>query len=145
MTKGAFRVMDSDFHTIEPLDLWDRHLDERYRGSAPSFERLPGGGDLQRMIRVGDLQIGELALKPGPVNGHHVHDSDVEPFWAAVEDLGVAVGFHPTGVSSLRDNVVRHLLGHPAHEVIAPSIHNPLEHMLTFASLTAGGVLERHP
>ena len=33
--KQGFRVMDSDFHLMEPDDLWDRYLAEPWRAQAP--------------------------------------------------------------------------------------------------------------
>ncbi len=35
MSKGGFRVLDSDLHVIEPSDLYDRYLDPAYRDRTP--------------------------------------------------------------------------------------------------------------
>src|SRR5204862_7480249 len=61
------------------------------------------------------------------------------------EELEVPVGFHPTGQASLRDDIARRYLDHPNGRVIGAAARNPVELMLAFASLAAGGVLERHP
>lgn len=267
MAKRGFRVMDSDLHTMEPDDLWERHLEEPFRRWAPTFHRAPDGAPNQPTIRIGELTIGELTTRPAtrraaadlhrrtfakhphnaramargydavshleamdiegidvavlygtrgrqvlmhddldpalaaalarahndwtyaycqadparlrfaaqvafhdvqaavaearravrelgavavvgnpnPVNGRHVHDPCFEPLWDAVEELGVPVGFHPTGISSLRDDIARRFLDHPAGRVIGTAARNPVELMLAFASLAAGGVFERHP
>ena len=55
------------------------------------------------------------------------------------------VGFHPTGQSSLRDDIARRYLDHPNGRVIGVAGRNPVELMFAFASMAAGGVLERHP
>jgi uncharacterized protein len=37
MSLRGFLIMDSDLHLMEPLDLWDRYLDEPYRANPPRF------------------------------------------------------------------------------------------------------------
>jgi predicted TIM-barrel fold metal-dependent hydrolase len=82
---------------------------------------------------------------PNPIHGRHVHDPELEPLWSAIEELGVPVGFHPTGQSSLRDDIARRYLDTPNGRVIGVSGRNPIELMMAFGSMAAGGVLERHP
>ncbi|HZF03776.1 MAG TPA: amidohydrolase family protein, partial [Patescibacteria group bacterium] len=73
------------------------------------------------------------------------HDPALEPLWAAIEELGVPIGFHPTGQASLRDDIARRYLDTPNGRVIGVAGRNPVELMFAFASMAAGGVLERHP
>jgi predicted TIM-barrel fold metal-dependent hydrolase len=91
-------------------------------------------------------QLGAVAIigNPNPINGRHIHDVYFEPLWTCVEELGVPVGFHPTGVWSLRDNIARRFFGHPNAATLGIASHNPVESMLGLASLAVGGVLERH-
>jgi len=267
MAKRGFRIMDSDLHTMEPDDLWEKYLDEPFRKAAPTFtrggERAPNqptiqvaghtigemsvrptsaavGADLHRRsvakhphnevamarhydaeshltamdiegIDVGVLygtrgrqvlmhddldprvaaalarahnnwtrdycainperlkfaaqvafhdvpsavvearravrELGAVAVigNPNPINGRHIHDPEFEPLWDAIEELGVPVGFHPTGQSSLRDDIGRRMLDHPNGRLIGSAARNPMELMLAFGSLAASGVLERHP
>jgi len=267
MAKHGFMVMDSDLHTMEPDDFWLRYLEEPFGRSAPTFARVPGGPPNQPTIRIGNLAIGEMTLRPksvasaadlhrrafarhphyevaaargydaeshlramdiegidvavlygtrgrqvlmhdeldselaaalarahnnwtrdycaaspdrlkfaaqiafhevglaiqearravreldavavignpNPVNGRHIHDLYFEPLWDAIEELDVPVGFHPTGISSLRDDIARRFLDHPNGRAIGTAARNPMELMLAFASLAAGGVLDRHP
>ena len=35
MVHGAFKVLDSDIHIIEPPDLWQRYIDPAFRDRAP--------------------------------------------------------------------------------------------------------------
>ena len=35
MAKNGFLVFDSDMHIMEPPDLWQRYIDERYKSAAP--------------------------------------------------------------------------------------------------------------
>lgn len=92
-------------------------------------------------------ELGAVAIigNPNPINGRHIHDLYFEPLWDTIEELGVPIGFHPTGVWSLRDDIAQRFLGHPNGTTIAIAAHNPVEVMLAVASLTVGGVLERHP
>ncbi len=82
---------------------------------------------------------------PNPVNGLHLHDEAVEPLWNELERLNVPIGFHPTGNSSLRDDVGRRFVGHNNYQPIAHAARGPMELMMAMASMTTGGVLERHP
>jgi predicted TIM-barrel fold metal-dependent hydrolase len=92
-------------------------------------------------------ELGAVAVigNPNPVAGRHIHDAEFEPLWDVIEELEVPVGFHPTGQSSLRDDIARRYLDHPNGRVIGVAGRNPMELMLAFASFAAGGVLERHP
>jgi uncharacterized protein len=265
--KHGFRVMDSDLHTMEPDGLWERYLDEPFKAFAPRFVRGSATAPNQPLIRLGDLEIGEMSKRPhtavvgqdlqrrafarhahyevahaqgydpashvqamdiegidvavlygtrgrqvlmhddlapelatalarahnswtrdfcayapdrlrfaaqvafhdvpgairearravrdlgavavignpNPVNGRHVHDPVMEPLWDAIEELGVPVGFHPTGQSSLRDDIAQRYLDTPNGRVIGAAGRNPVELMMAFGSMAAGGVLERHP
>jgi predicted TIM-barrel fold metal-dependent hydrolase len=265
--KNGFKVLDSDLHTMEPDGLWEKYLDEPFKKFAPRFTRGTDAAPNQPVIKVGDLEIGEMSRRPrtavvgkdlqrrafarhphyevaqargydaeshlqamdiegidvaviygtrgrqvlmhddldpavaaalarahnswtheycqrdprrlkfaaqvafhdvpaavtearravrelgavavignpNPVRGRHVHDPALEPLWAAIEELGVPVGFHPTGHSSLRDDLARRYLDTPNGRVIGVAGRNPVELMMAFASMAAGGVLERHP
>jgi predicted TIM-barrel fold metal-dependent hydrolase len=92
-------------------------------------------------------ELGAVAIigTPNPVNGRHLHDDDREPLWDALERLDVPIGFHPTGNTALRDDAGRRYVGHANFQPIAHAIRNPVELMSALASLTTGGVLDRHP
>jgi predicted TIM-barrel fold metal-dependent hydrolase len=92
-------------------------------------------------------ELGAIAVigNPNPINGRHIHDPSFEPLWSTIEELGVPVGFHPTGQSSLKDDIARRYLDTPNGRVIGVAGRNPVELMYAFGSMAAGGVLERHP
>ena len=92
-------------------------------------------------------ELGAVAVigTPNPVNGRHLHDEACEPLWSALETLDVPIGFHPTGNSSLKDDAARRYVGHANFFPIAHAIRNPVELMGAIASMTSGGILERHP
>jgi predicted TIM-barrel fold metal-dependent hydrolase len=109
-----------------------------------AFHDVAGAvAEARRAVR----ELGAVAVigNPNPINGRHVHDPALEPLWDAIEELGVPVGFHPTGQSSLRDDIARRYLDTPNGRVIGVAGRNPVELMMCFGSLAAGGVLERHP
>ena len=56
--------MDSDLHTMEPDDLWVRYLDEPFKSFAPTFSRRTENASNQPLIRIGDLEIGEMSKRP---------------------------------------------------------------------------------
>ena len=233
----SLRVLDADMHTMEPDDLWVRHLEPRFHARLPvsSQRRPPPPGQRQRhphyraasaagydasshleamaiegievavlygtrgrhvqmrddldpeyadalaraqndwthafcsldprrlrfaaqiayhdvdlAVREVERAVGELGAvavtgNPSPVNGRHIHDPCFEPLWQAIERLGVPVCFHPTGVWTLREDVGHRFIGHAGMHMISNAARNPMELMLAFASLVAGGVLERHP
>jgi uncharacterized protein len=92
-------------------------------------------------------ELGAVAVigTPNPVNGQHLHDEACEPLWDTLEQLDVPIGFHPTGNTALKDDAGRRYVGHANFHPIAHAIRNPVELMGAIASLTTGGVLERHP
>jgi len=92
-------------------------------------------------------ELGAVAVigTPNPVNGQHLHDDACEPLWEALEELDVPIGFHPTGNSSLKDDMGQRYVGHANFFPIAHAIRNPVELMGAMASMTTGGILERHP
>ena len=121
------------------------HNPERLRFAAqlPFHDAKLAAQEARRAVR--ELSAVAVIGNPNPINGHHVHDPEFEVLWDTLEELGVPVGFHPTGQSSLRDDIARRVLDHPNGRLIGSAARNPVELMLTFGSLAAGGVLERHP
>jgi uncharacterized protein len=94
---------------------------------------------------VEELDAVAVIGTPNPVNGRHLHDDSCEPLWDELERLDVPIGFHPTGNTSLKDDAGRRYVGHVNFHPIAHAIRNPVELMGAIASMTTGGVLERHP
>ncbi|MFI5375493.1 MAG: amidohydrolase family protein [Candidatus Rokuibacteriota bacterium] len=109
-----------------------------------AFHDVPSAvAEARRAVR----ELGAVAVigTPNPIHGRHVHDPEMEPLWTAIEELGVPVGWKPTGQSSLRDDIARRYVDTPNGRVIGVAGRNPIELMMAFGSMAAGGVLERHP
>src|SRR3989475_4519399 len=49
---------------MEPDALWERYLDPRFRAFAPTFVRRAENAPNQPIIRIGDLEIGEMSKRP---------------------------------------------------------------------------------
>ena len=48
--KNGFKVIDSDMHIMEPLDLWDKYMDARFKEHGPRAVRVPTRGDLNLLM-----------------------------------------------------------------------------------------------
>jgi len=115
----------------------------KFAAQLPFHDPKLAAREARRAVR--DLGAVAVIGNPNPINGRHIHDPEFEVLWDALEELGVPVGFHPTGQSSLRDDIARRVLDHPNGRLIGSAARNPVELMLAFGSVAAGGVLERHP
>jgi len=103
------------------------HNPDRLKFAAQlAFHDVPAAiAEARRAVRT----LGAVAVigNPNPIGGHHIHDPEFEPLWDAIEELGVPVGFHPTGQSSLRDDIAHRFLDHPNGRVIGGAGRNPME------------------
>src|SRR3989442_1027241 len=171
--KNGFKVMDSDLHTMEPDGLWERYLDEPFKKFAPKFIRRTDNASNQPMIRIGDLEIGEMSKRPrtaavgkdlerrafersphyevAHARGYdaesHVRAMDIEGIDVAIlyGTRGRQVQMHDDLDPLVADALARRYLDTPNGRVIGVAGRNPVELMFAFASMAAGGVLERHP
>src|SRR5262249_38044978 len=48
--KNGFKIIDSEMHIMEPLDLWERYIDSRFKERAPRPVRVPTRGDLNLLM-----------------------------------------------------------------------------------------------
>jgi predicted TIM-barrel fold metal-dependent hydrolase len=80
-------------------------------------------------------------VRPNPCAGRSIADPANEAFWAAAEELGVAIALHEGSSSDIptlgSDRLVNPLVRH--------AISHPFEQMLACAQLISFGVMERHP
>ncbi|HLY45982.1 MAG TPA: amidohydrolase family protein [Stellaceae bacterium] len=254
----AYNVVDADGHILEPLDLWDKYIDPKFRDRAPRIvkgdngkqclvmdehvvgnnqrgiggiggvgarqgvvaadtmdykEGKPGGFDPHKRIpdmdadgidaaflypslglfsgaihdpelaaatcraynrwladyckpypdrlfgiamlpmQSVDLAIAEMRfvrkelgfkagfIRPNPYNNKMIDHPDYEPFWAAAEDLDLAIGFHEGAAAGMPQVGIDRFEGRGARHIIT----HTMEMMLACLAVIWGGVCERHP
>lgn len=93
---------------------------------------------------VKELGAVGLSLCPEPILGRRVHDRDFDPLWAEIQELDVALCFHPPA-DPKQEQVARGFYHHPNAAILALALRNPVELILAVASFCAGGVLEKFP
>ena len=103
---------------------------DRLKFAAQLAVHDPGLAVVEARRAVRELGAVAVIGNPNPINGRHIHDPEFEVLWDTVEELGVPVGFHPTGQSSLRDDIARRVLDHPNGRLLGSAARNPVELML---------------
>jgi uncharacterized protein len=81
-------------------------------------------------------------LRPNPYHGNKmINDPMYEPFWAAAEDLDMAIGFHEGGSSGMPTVGIDRFEGRAAKHIVS----HTMEMMLACLAVIWGGVCEKHP
>ena len=89
-----------------------------------------------------DLGFRACFLRPNPYHGTKmINDPMYEPFWAAAEDLDMAIGFHEGGSSGMPTVGIDRFEGRAARHIVS----HTMEMMLACLAVIWGGVCERHP
>src|SRR2546427_741126 len=158
---------------MEPDALWERYLDPRFRAFAPTFVRRAENAPNQPIIRIGDLEIGEMSKRPRTAAvGQDLHRRAFarHPHYAVAHARGydpeshlAAIDIEGIDVAVLYGTRGRQVLMHddldPEVAAALARAHNDWTRafcagspdrlkfaaQLAFASMAAGGVLERHP
>jgi predicted TIM-barrel fold metal-dependent hydrolase len=63
MTSDGFKVFDSDLHVCEPLDLWERYIDPRFKDQAP--RGIPTTGPFSSMCMTHEGKMTDRQGSPG--------------------------------------------------------------------------------
>jgi predicted TIM-barrel fold metal-dependent hydrolase len=83
-----------------------------------------------------------IMIRPNPVFGRNLDDPAYDGFYAEVASLGAPLGVHEgSGVWMPEYGVDRW----PSSNLINHTLCHPMEQMAAVCSMTAGGVMERHP
>jgi len=48
--KQGFKIVDSDMHIMEPMDLWEKYIDASFKPYAPRMVRVPSRGALNLLL-----------------------------------------------------------------------------------------------
>ena len=89
-----------------------------------------------------DLGFRACFLRPNPYHGTKmINDPMYEKFWAAAEDLDMAIGFHEGGSSGMPTVGIDRFEGRAARHIVS----HTMEMMLACLAVIWGGVCEKHP
>jgi predicted TIM-barrel fold metal-dependent hydrolase len=89
-----------------------------------------------------DLGFRACFLRPNPYHGNKmINDPMYESFWAAAEDLDIAIGFHEGGSSGMPTVGIDRFEGRAARHIVS----HTMEMMLACLAVIWGGVCEKHP
>ena len=82
----AYNVIDADGHILEPLDLWDKYIDPKFRDRAPRIVKGENGKERlvieEHMVgdgRLGIGRIGAVGARQGVVEGDTMAYKDGKP------------------------------------------------------------------
>ena len=82
----AYNVVDADGHILEPLDLWDKYLDPKFRDRAPRIVKADNGKERlvieEHMVgdrRIGIGRIGGVGARQGIVAADTLEYKDGKP------------------------------------------------------------------
>src|ERR1044071_5520528 len=88
-----------------------------------------------------ELGFRGVFLRPNPYHGNKmINDPMYEPFWAAAEDLDIAIGFHEGGSSGMPTVGIDRFEGRAAQHIVS----HTMEMMLVCLAVIWGGVCEKH-
>jgi len=82
----AYKVVDADGHILEPLDLWDKYIDPKFRDRAPRI--VKGDNGKERLVieehmvgdkRIGIGRIGGVGARQGVVAADTLEYKDGKP------------------------------------------------------------------
>jgi predicted TIM-barrel fold metal-dependent hydrolase len=118
---------------------------ERLIGAALIPLHGPERAPAEVRYAVETLGLRSLMIRPNPVKGRNLCDGAFDPFFDAVEDLGVAIGVHEGNGTWLNAFGDRFLEEPFVGSVAVHACCHPMEQMGAVLSFTLGGILERHP
>ena len=72
MARDGLRILDSDMHLMEPVDLWERYIDSKFKSAAPRGLTSENVRDL-RMAHP-DGRLWGLPQTHGKRNSNHGHN-----------------------------------------------------------------------
>jgi len=78
-------------------------------------------------------------IRPNPYNNKMINDPMYEPFWAAAEDVDMAIGFHEGGSSGMPTVGIDRFEGRAAKHIVS----HTMEMMLACLAVIWGGVCEK--
>jgi uncharacterized protein len=114
MAKNGYKILDSDMHIMEPPDLWERYIDNKYKDRAPRGVTSSNVRDL-RMVYPDGREWARADRGRNFTRGHNfdrnqgVYRSDAERGWTAevqleamdIEGIDMAMLYPTRGLRAL--------------------------------------------
>src|ERR1700737_3807613 len=104
------------------------------------MQSVPHAIEEMRFARK-ELGFRAAFLRPNPYHDKMIDHPHYEPFWAAAEDLDMAIGFHEGGASGSPTVGIDRFASRAARHIVS----HTMEMMLACLAVIWGGVCERHP
>ncbi len=118
----AYNVVDADGHILEPLDLWAKYIDPKFRDRAPRI--VKGENGKERLI-IEEHTVGDGRLGIGRIGAVGARQGVVEPDTMAYKD-GKAGGFDPhKRIPDMDADGIDAAFLYPSLGLFAGGIHDP--------------------
>ena len=150
-TRGLHTLAEPGMEPGLAAALARAYNDWLYDFCAPAPDRLIGAAmispfDMDDAVAEVERAVGELGFRAVFMRSNQMtdkpwHDPFYDPLWSALEERGVAIGFHESSSSGARQ-VGEHF---EPNFMLRRVFAQPVEQMMALASFCGGGVLERHP
>ncbi len=115
MAKNGFKILDSDMHIMEPPDLWERYIDQKFKARAPRGVTSSNVRDLRMVYPDGRDWARTTTRQNDSARGHNfernqnVYRADAERGWTSevqldamdIEGIDVAVLYPTRGLRAL--------------------------------------------
>ena len=150
-TRGLHTLAEPHMEPGLAAALARAYNDWLYDFCAPAPDRLIGAAmispfDMDDAVAEVERAVKELGFRAVFMRSNQMtdkpwHDPFYDPLWSALEEHGVAIGFHESSSSGARQ-VGEHF---EPNFMLRRVFAQPVEQMMALASFCGGGVLERHP
>ena len=115
MAKNGFKILDSDMHIMEPPDLWERYIDQKFKARAPRGVTSSNVRDLRMVYPDGRDWARTTTRQNDSARGHNfernqnVYRADAARGWTPevqldamdIEGIDVAVLYPTRGLRAL--------------------------------------------
>ncbi len=94
---------------------------------------------------IGRLGLRGAFVRPNPYNGRHLDSPDLDPFWAAMQDLEAPVALHPAGTPDMWGTCALFRDYSASINAFQHSMNFSFDDQFALSLLVGSGVLERFP
>ena len=118
----AYNVIDADGHILEPLDLWDKYIDPKFRDRAPKVVKAENGRE--RLV-IEEHAVGDGRINIGRIGAVGARQGIVEADTMAYKD-GKPGGFDPhKRIPDMDDDGIDAVFLYPSLGLFSGAIHDP--------------------